>query len=68
MVLALTTGALVQETLDQVMLSQDKLFVVLAVVLIIWAGFVAYVFALDRKLTRLESAIAKSGQGGTDNS
>lgn len=43
--------------LDQVMLSQDKLFVVLAVVLIIWFGLVFFVFRTDRKLDRLERTL-----------
>ncbi len=43
--------------LDQLMLSQDKLFVVLAVVLIIWFGLVFFVFRTDRKLHRLERTL-----------
>lgn len=43
--------------LDQVMLSQDKLFVVLAVALIIWFGLVFFVFRTDRKLDRLERTL-----------
>ena len=43
--------------LDQFMLSQDKLFVVLAVVLIIWFGLVFFVFRTDRKLHRLERTL-----------
>ena len=39
------------------MLSQDKLFVVLAVVLIIWFGLVFFVFRTDRKLHRLERTL-----------
>ncbi len=45
--------------LDQLMLSQDKLFVVLAVVLIIWFGLVFFVFRTDRKLHRLERTLEK---------
>lgn len=44
-------------SLDQLMLSQDKLFVVLAVVLIIWFGLVFFVFRTDRKLHRLERTL-----------
>ncbi len=44
----------IQEALDSVMLANDKLFVVLAVVLIIWAGIVVYIFKVDRRLVRLE--------------
>ncbi len=43
--------------LDQLMLSQDKLFVVLAVVLIIWFGLVFFIFRTDRKLDRLERTL-----------
>ena len=43
--------------LDQVMLSQDKLFVVLAVALIIWFGLIFFVFRTDRKLDRLERTL-----------
>ena len=43
--------------LDQIMLSQDKLFVVLAVALIIWFGLVFFVFRTDRKLNRLERSL-----------
>ena len=43
--------------LDQLMLSQDKLFVVLAVVLIIWFGLVFFIFRTDRKLHRLERTL-----------
>jgi len=45
--------------LDQVMLSQDKLYVVLAVALIIWFGLVFFVFRTDRKLDRLERTLAE---------
>lgn len=43
--------------LDQVMLSEDKLFVVLAVALLIWFGLVFFVFRTDRKLDRLERSL-----------
>jgi CcmD family protein len=42
---------------EQYMLAEDKLFVVLAVVLIIWAGLAIYLFRADRKLARLERAL-----------
>ena len=44
-------------SLDQLLLAQDKLFVVLAVVLIIWFGLVFFVFRTDRKLSRLERTL-----------
>ncbi len=42
---------------ERLMLAEDKLFVVLAVVLIIWIGIALYLFRSDRKLSRLERAI-----------
>lgn len=51
----------VQETspLETVMLAQDKLFVVLAVVLIIWFGIIFFIFRTDRKLASLERTLAE---------
>lgn len=46
------------EGIERVMLSEDKLFVVLAVVLIIWMGIVWMIFRTDRRLRRLEDEIA----------
>ena len=43
--------------LEAVMLSQDKLYVVLAVVLIIWFGLLFFVLRTDRKLDKLERKI-----------
>ncbi|RMH61848.1 MAG: CcmD family protein [Bacteroidetes bacterium] len=40
--------------LERVMLAEDKLYVVLAVVLIIWAGVLVFLFRNDRRLARLE--------------
>ncbi|MEZ4702407.1 MAG: CcmD family protein [Rhodothermales bacterium] len=42
---------------ERFMLAEDKLFVVLAVVLIIWAGISLFLIRSDRKLTRLEKAL-----------
>ena len=36
------------------LLNQQPLYVVLTIVLICWVGIVAYLFKLDRKITRLE--------------
>ena len=38
------------------MLAQDKIYVVLAVVLVIWFGLAYYIFNTDRKLAKLEEA------------
>ena len=42
---------------EKVMLAEDKLYVVLAVVLIIWMGIVYYIFRTDRKILTLEQSI-----------
>ena len=42
---------------ETVMLDNDKLLVVLAVVLIIWIGITVFIFATDRKIDRLESSV-----------
>ena len=39
---------------ERVMLAQDKLPVVLAVVLIVWLGVLLLLFRTDRRLARLE--------------
>jgi CcmD family protein len=40
-----------------VMRSEGKIYVVVAILVIIFAGLIAYLVALDRKLTRLEKKI-----------
>jgi CcmD family protein len=42
---------------EQVMLSDDKIFVVLAVVLIIWIGISIFLLRTDRKLDSLERSV-----------
>ena len=42
---------------EATMLGNDKLMVVLAVVLIIWLGIVIFIYATDRKINRIESSI-----------
>lgn len=37
-----------------VMRSEGKIYVVVAIILIILAGLIAYLFLLDRKLSRME--------------
>jgi CcmD family protein len=44
--------------IEAVMLSQDKLYVVLAVVLVIWIGLLFFLLRTDRKLDALERKIA----------
>ena len=55
----LTVSTLLQavSSLDDVMLSEDKLFVVLAVALVIWFGLIFFIFRTDRKLDRLERTL-----------
>jgi CcmD family protein len=42
---------------ERIMLADGKIYVVLAVVLIIWFGLIAFLFRTDRKLDRLEQEI-----------
>ena len=42
------------DVLEQVMLSQGKLYVVLAVVLVVWAGVLFLLVRTDRRLGRVE--------------
>ena len=45
--------------LETVMLQHDKLYVVLAVVLIIWFGLLFFLFRTDRRLARIEQDLAE---------
>ena len=56
---AAVLGAAVQAAqgsgaLERAMLSQDKLYVVLAVVLVVWAGVLFLLVRTDRRLGRVE--------------
>jgi len=44
--------------LERAMLAEDKLFVVLVVVLLIWSGILFFLFRTDRKLHALEQSVA----------
>lgn len=44
---------------ERFMLAEDKLFVVLAVVLVIWFGIAYFIHRTDRKLLDLEKAAAE---------
>lgn len=46
-----------QSALESVMLSHEKIYVVLAVVLIIWLGLAFLIFRTDRRLDRLEKQL-----------
>ena len=43
--------------LEQIMLAQDKLYVVLAVVLIIWFGIIFLTMRTDRRIAKLERSV-----------
>jgi CcmD family protein len=43
--------------LERVMLPHDKIFVVLAVVLVIWFGLLFFLFRTDRKIKQLERTV-----------
>lgn len=45
--------------IEQVMLSEDKIFVVLAVVLLIWIGISIFVLRTDRKIDSLERTVGE---------
>jgi CcmD family protein len=44
--------------LEVVMLQEDKLFVVLVVVLIIWLGVLWYLYRTDREIDQLEERLS----------
>ena len=48
------------EGLDRIMGQDGKIYVVLAVVLLIWIGVVALLFRTDRRIERLERRIDRS--------
>jgi len=39
--------------------AQNQLYIVLSIVLIIWFGFIAYLFKLDRRIAKLEENLKK---------
>ncbi|MBL7979647.1 MAG: CcmD family protein [Bacteroidetes Order II. Incertae sedis bacterium] len=45
---------------EAVMVSDDKIWVVLAVVLIIWIGILFYLFRTDQKISTLERALQEA--------
>lgn len=46
-----------EQGLEKVMLAEDKLYVVLAIVLIIWIGLIFLVYRTDRRIAELERKI-----------
>jgi len=53
-------GSGASSAFEQVMLSNDKLFVVLGVVLIIWIGLIMLLIRTDRRLAWLEREVEKN--------
>ena len=49
------------DAFERVMLSHDKIYVVLAVVLLVWLGLVLLLFRTDRRLRRLERTLEAEG-------
>ncbi|HRR10273.1 MAG TPA: CcmD family protein [Rhodothermales bacterium] len=47
---------------EAMMVSDDKIWVVLAVVLIIWVGILIYLFRTDQKISTLERALHEAKQ------
>jgi hypothetical protein len=50
-----------QPTLDRIMGADGKIYVVLAVVLLIWIGLVTLLVRTDRKIDRLERRLDETG-------
>ena len=40
-------------------MTEHQMYIVLAIVLLVWAGIVSYLVHLDRKITRLEQSAKK---------
>ena len=54
------------DALEQVMLSQDKLYVVLAVVLVVWLGVLFLLVRTDRRLGRVERELDRLDASAPD--
>jgi CcmD family protein len=52
-----------QSAFENAFLAQDKIFVVLVVVLLIWVGITLFLYRTDRKLARLERSIDQDIHG-----
>ena len=44
--------------------SEGKIYVVVAIMLVIFLGLIGYLFLMDRKITRLERKISEKGMKG----
>ncbi len=56
MLISLTTQAQ-DAAMADVMRSNGKIYVVVGIILIVLVGLIAYLFLLDRKVTRLENRV-----------
>ncbi len=43
----------------EMFMQQNQMYVVLTVVLLIWAGILAYLWRIDRKVTKIENQMKK---------
>lgn len=48
---------------ESTFLAQDKIYVVLVVVLLIWAGILFFLYRTDRKISRLERSLEEDIHG-----
>jgi CcmD family protein len=54
-----STSALAQPEMADTMRSEGKIYVVVAILLVIFAGLIGYLVFLDRKVTRIEKKITE---------
>lgn len=55
----ITTYATAQAEMADTMRSEGKIYVVVAILLIIFVGLIGYLVMLDRKVTRIEKKLTK---------
>ena len=55
----LSTHAIAQAEMADTMRSEGKIYVVVAILLIIFGGLIGYLVLLDRKVTRIEKKLTK---------
>ena len=63
--LALSTTTLMAQQEADFMRSMGKMYVVVAVIAILFIGMVLYLYSLDRKLTKLENQISHHDEAET---
>ena len=63
LIMAVAQGAYAQDVeMADAFRTEGKIYVVVAIILIVLAGLVAYLFILDRKMTKLERMIEMKKQ------